>query len=792
MKFLKYFSESIDEQVITQFSKKFSLPKKVVELIISRGVKTEQEFEKYLHPKIEHLYNPFLLKNMDKAVERIKQAVKNEERILIFGDYDVDGVSATAIMVKTFEKLGTKVNYYLPNRFIDGYGLTNEVIDKIKTEFNPNLIITVDCGISCHKEVEYANSLGIEVIVTDHHEIPYILPPGIVVNAKLPNQEYPFRELCGTGLAFKISQALIGPLANEFLPIAAIATIADIVPLKDENRTIVKLGLACMDKYLPAGLKMMFKELKLSINSVTSLDIAFKIAPKLNASGRMGDAKDSLLLYLEKNPVKIKKLINDIITHNTARQQLCTIVYDDCKEFLKTQNMSKCKSIILASDRWDQGILGIVCARLMEEYNRPVFLFSKVNGHLKGSARSLPDVNVHALLSDMQDILETFGGHTVAAGLSLAEDKFKEFKTRVNSYIHENINDKILEPITYYDLEISLDEIDERFVNGLNALEPLGCDNQPPKFKIDSDNIYISPIKGLKNHANIIIGKKLNLVYFNYIEQYYKLKYSKNKSFIFEFQNSKYKSQYFKGILKSFDSNFSLEEQNIINLESFSLQELYYKDKDQAKFKTITSNEILKFVSECSLSVFGTAFVFKNAKSLEDFVLKYNTEDINLFEIAENISFSGFNSILFAPVGIEWAKNFLKIVFMDGVFDSGYIKAINEISDAEIYINADAKFDRKIFNKVYPNRNNFLKIYSIFSKINNVEFYNLQFMYDIFHRNKISFIDFICALFVFEQLGLIKWVQENGKHIVNTVPNIKNPLTNSTMFYFINFLKNTK
>lgn len=792
MKFLKYLDLGLSDAIIFNFSQKFRLPIKVVKLIVSRGYTTDKEIQDFLNPSFDMLNNPFKLKNMRQALDRINLAIAKKERILIFGDYDVDGVSATAVMMKTFEKLNYKTNFYLPNRYIDGYGLTNEVLDKIKTQFNPTLIITVDCGISAFKEVEYAKTLGIDVIITDHHEIPEILPDTIVIDPKIEGQEYPFRELCGTGVAFKISQAILGDSAIEFLPIAALATIADIVPLKDENRAIVKLGLDLMEKHLPIGIKTMIKQQKLNIATVSSTDIAFKIAPKLNASGRMGDAKDSLDLYLEKNPIKIKKLIEDVISHNTNRQALCNVVYDDCKKELANVNISELKSIILASDKWDLGILGIVCARLMDEYNRPVFLFSQMDNVLKGSARSLSELNVHALLTDMQDILETFGGHTVAAGLTLNVNKFEEFKKRVNSYIIQNINDKVFTPISYYDDQLELSEINSELVSGLNVLEPLGCENQPPRFLVESQDITITPMKNFKNHANIILDKKLNLVAFNYTDNHYKFKYATNKKFIFEFQDSRYKSQHIKGLLKEFTCDFSLTDKNIKNLESFYLNQLSYsKEKKAPVFKQYTKNQLVEFLNQSALSIFGTCFVFNSNDSLQNFVSNYNTESIYNFEVGENLSNYGFNSIVFAPANIKFASSYKKIIFVDPILDKGYLNAINTISNAEIFIPKDQKFEKNMLSKIYTHRDNFGKIYNLFKTIQNDTFVNFEALYQEFYKNKINFQDFYAAFLVFCELGLLNLLENEGI-CVKTIDNKKVPLTESFVYNFINMIKNTK
>ncbi|MGN1201149.1 MAG: DHH family phosphoesterase, partial [Candidatus Caccovivens sp.] len=352
MIFKKFFNK--DASLVNELAKEFNVLPTTMYLILSRGFSTREEIENYL--SVGAFLDPFLIKNMKELCDRVQLAKQMKDKVLIFGDYDVDGVSATAIMLKTLKKLGINADFYLPNRYVDGYGLTCEVLDKIAKTFAPDLIITVDCGISCANEVEYAKSLGIEIIVTDHHEIPDTLPDGIVLNAKIEGQEYPFRELCGTGLAYKISEALLGAKkAEEFLPIAAIATIADIVSLTGENRNIVKRGLRCMEK-LPLGVKMLFKENKVSLSNPNSTDIAFKIAPKINSSGRMGDAVDSLMLYLTEDTVVARKYLDKIKNHNTRRQELSSGIMEDCEKAIAKMDLSKTRVIALASKKWDQGI----------------------------------------------------------------------------------------------------------------------------------------------------------------------------------------------------------------------------------------------------------------------------------------------------------------------------------------------------------------------------------------------------------------------------------------------------
>ena len=514
MKQQKFYNAKNNFALISDMSRQLNLNEKVVELLFSRGIDSKQKINEFFNPSFSHFNNPFLLKGMEEAKEKILNSVKSNENILVFGDYDVDGISASAIIIKLLEKLNCKANYFLPNRFVDGYGLTKQAIDKVKEKFNPKLIITVDCGISCYEEVEYAKSLGIDIVVTDHHEIPQQIPNTIVINPKLENQAYPFKDLCGTGVALKVAQAILNDNCEEFLPIAALATIADIVSLTEENRAIVSLGLKLFEKYLPVGIKELLKDNKISIKNVTSTDIAFKIAPKINSSGRMGEANDSLKIYLETKLDVIKKQIAKINEYNTNRQKACAEVYDDCVEMLKKTNMSNEPSIILYSKEWDSGILGIVCARLVENYNRPAFLFAEEDGLLHGSARSLQDVNVHEILSNMKDILETFGGHKMAAGMCLKKEHFYKFKQNVNDFILTKVSPKAFLPISYYDLDIEESQLTEKFLEDLNKLEPFGLNNSKPLLKISTQQAKINSLKNFACHYNIVIGK-LNLIYFN-------------------------------------------------------------------------------------------------------------------------------------------------------------------------------------------------------------------------------------------------------------------------------------
>ncbi len=775
MIFKKFFNK--DASLATDFAKEFNLLPSTMYLILSRGYSTKSQIEEFL--STGQLLDPFLIKGMKQLCERIQLAKQMGDKVLIFGDYDVDGVSATAIMLKTLKKIGINADSYLPNRYIDGYGLTCDAIDKVSKLYSPDLIITVDCGITCAKEVEYAKEKGIEVIITDHHEIPDILPDTIVLNAKIDGQDYPFKELCGTGLAYKISEAILGQKkAEEFLPIAAIATIADIVSLTGENRNIVKKGLKMLDK-LPFGIRALFKDNKVSLSNPSSTDIAFKIAPKINSSGRMGDAKDSLALYLCEDAVTIKKYLEKIKNHNTRRQELSSKIMDDCEKAIKKMDLSKTRVICLASKKWDQGVLGIVCAKLVESFNRPVFLFSQVGDELHGSGRSIDDINIHELLSSLQDILDTFGGHTMAAGLSLKREHYEEFCNRVNAFAFEHVSDKVFIPIKYYDLEIKPEDLDERFLKELDLLEPYGCDNPRPRFKVTSENVVINPKKFNPQHCDIKIDD-LNLVFFNYLKSYNALKFSRYKNFIFELQGSGKN-----GVVSEFDAgSFIIENAHQLTYP-FQYEQLLYDENRPAKFSYYPKSELLNFVASTQSEVFGTAFVTYSAYDFVNFSREYSKDNIYYIGICDE-NCTGYNSLLLSPRGLAWAKNFNRIVFLSPVLDEGVLSELNNLTKAEIFLPIDREIDKQRYSTLDLSRETFGKIFKSLISKNYVKC-NSIFDYYAKIKYKIGFDTFYVAYLVFKELGLISEI--DGQ--ISQVNNVKKTLTESKLYNKISLIKNT-
>lgn len=779
MIFKKFFNK--DSALVEEYAKEFNVLPSTMYLILSRGFSTKQEIQEYL--SLGELLDPFLIRNMKELCERVQLAKQMGDRVLIFGDYDVDGISATAIMLKTLKKIGIDADFYLPNRYVDGYGLTCDCLDKIEKQFAPDLIITVDCGISCFKEVEYAKQKGIEVIVTDHHEIPEVLPDTIVLNAKLEGQDYPFSELCGTGLAYKISEALLGQKkAEEFLPIAAIATIADIVSLTGENRNIVKRGLKSFDK-LPYGLKALFKENKVSLSNPSATSIAMKIAPKINSSGRMGDAGDSLALYMTEDPVVAKKYLEKIKKHNTKRRDLSATVMEDCEKAIKKMDLSKTRVICLASKKWDQGILGIACARLVEMFNRPVFLFSQVDDVLHGSGRSIDDINIHELLSSLKDILETFGGHTMAAGVTLKRSHYEEFCNRVNSFVFEKINDKVFMPIKYYDLDIKQEEITDRFLDELKLLEPVGCGNARPKFRISAESVEIEPMRYCPAHSEIKLGN-LNLVYYNFSKKYDELKFARYKSFIFEFQDEGRN-----GVVSDFDCGSFITPDAHMFTYPIQFEQMMFEDNRNSKFSYYPKEELLNFVAGTGSQVFGTAFVAYSAYDFVNFSKEYSKE--NIFHIGiYNEDCTGFNSLLLSPTGVKWAKNFNRIVFLSPILDEGFIAELNQVTNAEIFVPMDRELDKNRFSNLDLSRETFGKIFRALTARNFSRYYSIFDVYQNKLKGQIGFDSFYAGFLVFKQLGLIS-AEKGDCFIVEQTKVQKKNLNESSLYNKLLLMKNT-
>ncbi|WDU84359.1 single-stranded-DNA-specific exonuclease RecJ [Caloramator sp. Dgby_cultured_2] len=388
-----------------------------------------------MNPDLRLLYDPFLLKDMDRAIDRIDEAIKKREKIYIYGDYDVDGITSTAVLYRAFKKLGVDVSFYIPDRVNEGYGINREAIDHISS-LDVDLVITVDCGISAIEEVEYAKEKGLDIIITDHHECKERIPNTIAINPKRHDCQYPFKGLAGCGVAFKLVQALFKFYDlqgyEEFLDLVAIGTIADIVDITDENRIIVKYGLEKILNSDKAGINAI-KQVAGIKDKISTYNVAFQIAPRLNAAGRLSDAKIAVELFITNDNEKAMQIAKYLDQENKKRQQIEQEILDECIEKIQREiDLKRDRVIVLSSPNWHVGVIGIVASRIVERFNRPTILFYEEGETLRGSGRSIRGFNLYDNLVECKDLLVKYGGHELAAGLTIERSKLDDFRKRLN------------------------------------------------------------------------------------------------------------------------------------------------------------------------------------------------------------------------------------------------------------------------------------------------------------------------------------------------------------------------
>lgn len=477
-----------NDLIVDELSRNLNITKLTSKVMFNRGIINIDNADNFLNPNIEDFLDPFLLKDMDVAVDRIIKAIHKDESVWIYGDYDVDGVTSTSILIIFLESLCNKLEYYIPNRMSEGYGLNNEAIDYIKSR-GGQLIISVDCGINSFAVAEYCESIGIDLIITDHHTCEKELPQAVaVINPNRIDSEYSFNKLAGVGVALKLIQALALKLNTKIdytkiLPIVAIGTVADVVPLTEENRIIVKNGLNMIKHTDNPGVCALLEITGLVNKEVTSGHIGFVIGPRINAVGRIGMAKYAVQLFTTKSYKEAVYFAKMLDEENKKRQNIEAEILEEAERLIhKEINLEKDKVLVIASENWHSGVIGIVCSRITEKYHRPSVLISIDGYEGRGSARSISNFNLYENLSKCKDLFVRFGGHKQAAGLTIKKDDIEEFRKRINDIADQVLDDIDLIPQTIVDAEIDVEEIILKSANELKALEPFGIDNPSPSF----------------------------------------------------------------------------------------------------------------------------------------------------------------------------------------------------------------------------------------------------------------------------------------------------------------------
>jgi single-stranded-DNA-specific exonuclease len=510
--------------IVEQLAKEINIPEVLATVVAHRGITSYGKAKEFFRPQFSDLHDPFLMNGMDIAVARIQKAIQQKECLMVFGDYDVDGTNSVAMLTLFLQQLGIETVFYIPDRIKEGYGISKTGIDKAK-EGGITLLISIDCGITAHDQVEYANSLGIDVIICDHHEPTDEMPNAVAVLDPLkPNCAYPFKHLCGCGVGFKLMQGVARSLNVEetiynYIDFVTLATTADIVPLVGENRTLTKMGLEHINKSPRPGIRALIESSGTQLGKISTGQIVFILAPRINAVGRLGDASRAVQLLTSDNEYTASQLAMVLEEENRNRRKI------DEDTFLKAQglaesllNVDNDPAIVLHHEAWHPGVIGIVASRLVEKYYRPTIMMTTVDGVAKGSARSIVGFDIYQALKRVEDKLLQFGGHKYAAGLTVAIDKVDEFRDAFNIVVQELMPEEIKTPEIKIDTEISLNELTPRFLKILKEFAPFGPSNMRPVFLAKNLETVGSPKIAGKDHLRMKIkqdGQVFDAIGFN-------------------------------------------------------------------------------------------------------------------------------------------------------------------------------------------------------------------------------------------------------------------------------------
>ncbi len=527
----KWLLKEFDKARVLEISKTFKVTPLTAIILYNRGITEDDAIKRFLSKDINVMYDPYLMRDMDKAVERITAAKEKGEKITIYGDYDVDGITAIAILYKHLKEMGVEVDYYVPDRMQEGYGVNQAALDKIKAD-GSSLIITVDTGITAVEECEYAKSIGLDVIVTDHHECKEVIPDAYAaIDPKRKDCKYPFKSLAGVGVVFKLIQALAGEnsldaLMEKYADLMCLGTVADISPLVDENRVIVTEGLKRFKNTKNVGLKALI-DVSTNGKAITTSTIGYIIAPRINASGRLGCASRSVELFLTDDKENAINLANSLCEENSLRQQTEQKMFKEALEYLEAHpEVKEDKIIVIPHENWHHGIVGIVSSKITEKFYKPSILFASDGDEAKGSGRSVSGFNLFGILENSSDLLEKFGGHELAAGLTIKASNIEAFRKKINEDAEKRIDENTSVPTIMVDAAIKAPFITIETVKDINNLQPFGVDNPTPTFMVRNIKIHKISVMSEGKHLRMTLlkdGKYLDSVGFGMGEYYHHL-----------------------------------------------------------------------------------------------------------------------------------------------------------------------------------------------------------------------------------------------------------------------------
>ncbi|MEX1261828.1 MAG: single-stranded-DNA-specific exonuclease RecJ [Balneolaceae bacterium] len=503
------------EGYVQTLEKDLNIPEQIAKLLAIRGVENYDDAKLFFRPGIEQLHDPFLMKDMEEGACRLCSAIRNCEKVVVYGDYDVDGTTATSIIYTFLKSFGLDVHYYIPHRFKEGYGINPDGI-KYAAEIEADLIVSVDCGITAVKEATYIKELGMDLIICDHHNCGDEIPDAVaVLDPKRPDCNYPFDGLSGAGVGFKLIQGAIKKLglsetlAYQYLDLVAISIASDIVPIVDENRILMREGLSMINSNPRMGVEALLKLIKIKPGTVTTSSIVFSVGPRINAAGRMGDASAAVELMIAEDETSAARSASELESINVRRRTTDTRTTEEAMAMLENDyKMDEISSMVLHHPEWHLGVIGIVASRLVDAHYRPAIMLSTVEGKIKGSARSIKGFNIYEALKQCDDLLEQFGGHEFAAGLTMNESNLEEFRKRIDKIAFNDLSENDFKPELTIDDNLDLNTVDNKFWKLLTQFEPFGPGNHRPVFV--SKNICIEGVPTIVGNGHLKMRVRQN------------------------------------------------------------------------------------------------------------------------------------------------------------------------------------------------------------------------------------------------------------------------------------------
>jgi len=804
-----------NNELVEHITKNTGISEMLARILVCKGITDIDKVNEFLNPSMKDLNDPFLLSDMEKAAKRISDSVKNEEKILIYGDYDVDGITSTSLLYNFLKAAGAMVYYYIPDRIEEGYGLSISAIEKIIKD-KTDLIITVDCGITSFNEVDYINERNIDIIITDHHECKEDIPNAhAVINPHRYDDSYPFKELAGVGVTFKLAEAVAKIMNMEFkyedyLDFVALGTIADVVPLVGENRVIVKHGLDIIKNTKNLGLKVLIEksEIKKEINTWT---VSFILAPRINAAGRIGCAGRAVELFTTDDIDHAKTLVEEFIRENRYRQDTEQHILNEAFELINIQtDLQKDKVIVVCGNGWHHGVIGIVASKITEKYYKPCILLSNEDGISKGSARSIKGFNLFEALCACNDLLEKYGGHELAAGMTIKTENVDLFRVKINEYADKVLSEWDMIPKINIDLVIDKGILNIKTVSELNKLEPYGPGNYPPVFAFHSLKIIEKRALSEQKHLKMLLGDEefsIDAIGFNMGQYYNELndtdiidaacyveinewnnvqKLQLNLKDIKINDDLKAQRQYFDSFYRSSDdilkgnaNNHKSTQKSTVNMTSDELIE-YYKDMiNSGKSTLIIVNSLqslktlLNAEKELSIDIKKYVKVCYNRLDIDEF---YTLNILVNPRILECRDIKNYNTAIFGSwLSSDYVNRILDALGKDSVefinFNTNLFPELNSIVPERNDIAAVYQYIRQKFDKC-------LIIEDIHATAESLE---------CSYKVDMNYFKFIKCLEILSDLALIKIEYDEKKTLI--VSYLSNDMKKRNLYDSPNFRK---